>query len=99
MNATRLPEKGTLESVVLGFDFSLEATSVSTPQFIVTAELGVDPSPGMILGGSPVADGAVVLQRVDGGLDGVTYRVSCTVSTLEGDTLTLQALLPVRVRL
>lgn len=99
-----LPTKGTLESVVLGFDFSSEATTVSNPTMDVTLEVSAtgDPNPSAILVGSPQVDGsnaARVVQRVAAGLNGTSYRIQCTVQTDAGDTLTLQAILPVSVRL
>lgn len=106
---TRLQEKGTLESVVLGFDFSREAAGVLTPTFVITAETGTDPAPTLILVGEPqigefdVNDNpispALVLQRVAGGIDQVNYRIQCTVQTVEGNTLTCATILPVRQRL
>lgn len=101
--STTLPIKGTLESVVLGFDFSAETTAVTSPSVVATIESGVDDTnPSAILVGVPQVDStnpARILQRVAAGLDGATYRLQCTVQTGGGDTLTLASLLPVRLRL
>lgn len=99
-----LPTKGTLESIVLGFDFSAEATSVSSPVMDVSVEVSAngDPNPSSILVGSPAIDSsnaARVLQRVAAGLTSTSYRLQCTVQTDAGDTLTLPAILPVAARL
>lgn len=99
----KFPNKGTLESVVLGFDFSREAASVASPTFTVTCEPGVasDDAPTAILVGAPQIDTsnpALVLQRVSAGLDMVDYRIQCT-ATAGADTLTIAAILPVRLNL
>lgn len=100
----KLPVKGTLESVVLGFDFSREASSVTTPSITCEVESSdsADDTPGAVLIGSPTIDptnAAVVLQRVAAGVDLTDYRIECTVATSSGDTLTLPVILPVRARL
>lgn len=100
----RLPEKGTLESVVIGFDFSRDATSVSSPAITCAVDNadGADATPDAILVGDPTIDPtykARVLQRVAAGVDLTDYRIECTVATPAGDTLTLPVILPVRARL
>ena len=99
----KFPTKGTLESVVLGFDFSRETAVVTAPTFAITCEPGVvvDDSPADILSGASVIDPdnpARVLQRVRAGTDGVDYRIQCT-ATAGDDTLTIAAILPVRLNL
>lgn len=102
---TILPTKGTLESVVIGFNFSREAVSVSAPLSIdVSVESGLvgDPSPIDILDGEPQLDPdnpARVLQRVQGGVDATRYRLQCTALANTGDTLTCPVILPVAAHL
>lgn len=100
----RLPEKGTLESVVIGFDFSREATAVSAPSLTCEVETSgaTDDDPAAVLVDQPEVDGtnpALVLQRVAGGVDSTDYRIQCTVQTAEGNTLTCASILPVRLKL
>lgn len=98
----RLPEKGTEESIVLGFDFSRESAAVETASVEVTAETGTDGNPLSLLYGAAQIDAgkpALVLQRVAGGVDQVNYRLRCTVTTIEGDTLSCDVILPVRLKL
>ncbi len=99
----QLPVKGTLESVVLGFDFSDDFTSVdSIVSIVVTVESAPgdpDPNPTAILSGVATVDSvnlAQVNQRVFGGLDGMQYAVECTAVGDTGDTLSIVSLLPVR---
>ena len=96
----QLPTKGTLESVVLGFDFSAETLSLTIVS--VTCELrpdgADDPDPTAVLDGPPQVDignPANVLQRVIGGVNAASYTIQCTVTTPDGDTLTLGVILPV----
>ncbi len=96
----RLPIKGTAESVVLGFDFTLESSGVSNPTMTCVPEPGVavDDAPELVLSGSAQVDPnnpARVLQRVHNGVDLVDYRIQCTVQSGE-DILTCGAILPVR---
>lgn len=103
MSMKRFPTKGTGESVVLSFDFSRETTAVSSPVFecVVDHSVPGDPSPAAVLEGAPGIDSinsALVLQRVQGGVDRTDYRIECTVQTDSGDILTLGAILPVRER-
>ena len=95
-----LPTKGTLESVTLGFDFSDEAESVTILSLTcqVDASSTGDPNPSAVLVGDPQIDSsnpANVLQAVDGGVDGTTYLILCTVQTDTGSKLTCWRLLPV----
>lgn len=99
----QMPIKGVLESVVLGFDFSDECTSVLTiVSVIVTVESAAgtpDPNPMAIISGSALVDSvnvAQVNQRIIGGLDGNSYAVQCTVTTNFGDTLSYVSVVPVR---
>ena len=97
----RLPVKGTDESVVLGFDFSDEAVSVSSATLTVTVEPGVaeDPTPASILTGAYQIDptnAARVLQRVSAGVDQVDYYIKATAPGNGADILTRGAILPVR---
>jgi hypothetical protein len=98
------PAKGTLESVVLTFDFTPKTGPAPTVsnirmEIVVAAGLNVDPNPAAVLASAAqvnTANGAQVLQRVQGGLDSNDYRIQCTVDTSDGDTLTIPAILPVR---
>jgi len=97
--STRLPVKGTHESVVLVFDFSASSAASITVQLMeVSIELGVgvDPNVSSFATGAPQVSGTKVLQRVTGGVDGLDYRVECTVLTDTGDTLSVASIVPVR---
>ena len=56
---------------------------------------GVDANPSAMLSGAGQVSGTDVLQRVLGGIDGVTYRLRAVVTTSNPHTLVVSALLPV----
>lgn len=104
MSTTRLPDKAPAESVVVSFDFSAEASAVSTPSVTCSVKWAAavttaDPSPASVLQGAPQISGtnpAVVLQRVQGGLHRNDYLLSCVALDAAGNTLMVSAVLPVR---
>ncbi|MCL2656826.1 MAG: hypothetical protein FWD62_05280 [Betaproteobacteria bacterium] len=96
----RLPIKDPEESVVIEFDFSAEAASVSSPLVVASIEYSgpddADPAPMAVLSGVPQVLGASVLQRVQGGIAGTDYGLRCLAITEAGDALVASAVLPVR---
>lgn len=95
----RWQDKDPSESIVVEFDFSDLATAISTPAVTVQVPAGsIDGNPSAILSGGPVISGAKVQQRIVGGLHGVDYWLQCLAVSGTGDTLTIDAVLPVRDR-
>lgn len=92
-----LPSKDPSESVVVKFDFSGELLSVDQAQVSVSAYRGTDPNPASILLGSPQLDGPAVLQRIQGGLSGVSYNLRC-IGQGGADVIVRSDLLPVKTR-
>lgn len=88
------------ESRVLAIGFSklLAAgeTIQGTPTIAVSVIGGVDGNPNAIKSGAAVVQGADVLQRVVGGLDGVDYRLEVTVTTNVPNTIVGEVMLQVR---
>ena len=90
--------KLTTENELFTFDFSPILTTVetiSTATCTVQVKDGVDTSPNDIKVGSPAISGALVVQRVTGGLSGVVYRLEMTVTTSLSNVYTLVGDLPV----
>jgi len=86
------------ESKPLAFDYvGVLATgeTLSTSSVSVIVMNGTDASPSSILSGSSTIVGTKVLQRVQNGVNGVTYRLVCTVTTSAGNTLLALGDLPV----
>jgi len=95
-----LPIKDPDERVLLEFDFAPDlpaADTVSTALVAVEAVVaGEDASPSAVLDGSPAASGQGVLQWIEAGEEGASYRLLCTATTAQGRVLVLRAVLPVR---
>lgn len=92
-----LDYKDVQAEVFVSFDFSSASTSAANPTIVVTSiGLVTDPSPGSILSGAPVINGAKVSQLVIGGLDGALYELKCLALMSDGITeLPITATLPV----
>lgn len=100
-NAAVWPFKDPEEAFACAFDFALELiegeTLTGTPSITVAVVDGTDNSPASLKSGAPVIEGGRVLQRLVGGVAGVTYSLTCIASTSEGNTLARAAILPVEV--
>ena len=84
--------KLTTESELFSFNYSpilAVGETILTANCIVQVKDGTDPNPSAIMVGSPAIDGAVVVQRIYGGLSGVIYRLEMTVTTSLTNTYTL----------
>jgi phage gp36-like protein len=94
---TRFTDKDPADIITLNFDFSADADAVTSPTVTATVVQGTDPDPALILVGAATVEGAVVRQRVQGGLAGVDYGLICR-ATNGDDSLSIEAILPVRFR-
>ena len=84
--------KLTTENELFTFDFSPILTTtevINTASCTVQVKDGSDPNPNDIKIGSPAINGAQVVQRITGGLSGVTYRLEMTVTTSLTNVYTL----------
>lgn len=95
------PFKDPGEAFACAFDFArelVEGESITgSPQVAVAVVRGTDSEPAAIKSGNPVIEGGRVLQRLVGGVAGVTYSLTCLATTSEGNTLARAAILPVEV--
>lgn len=98
--ALTLSPKDPLERVPMTFRFDevmadddTLATAVVAVEAVVA---GTDATPNAILDGGASMQAQTVAQWITGGVAGATYRLRCTVTTTQGRTLVLRALLPVR---
>jgi hypothetical protein len=90
--------KLTTENELFTFDFSpiLGTTeTISSASCTIQVKDGTDANPSAIKVGSPAINGSLVVQRVSGGLNGVTYRLEMTVTTSLTNVYTLVGDLPV----
>jgi hypothetical protein len=84
--------KLTTENELFTFDFSPILTStetINTATCVVQVKDGSDSNPSSIMVGVPAISGAKVVQRITGGLSGVTYRLEMTITTSLTNTYTL----------
>ena len=85
------------------FDFTSKlAASETISTQVVTAAVwsGVDAAPSAIISGSASVSGSIVSQKITGGVLGVIYTLTCTITTSTSQTLTLVgqlAIIPVGI--
>lgn len=80
------------------FDFtSLLASgeTLSTATTTATVYSGTDASPSSVISGAASISGAKVTQKLTAGTLGVTYLITCTVTTSTSQTLVLEGFLPI----
>ena len=90
--------KLTTENELFTFDFSpilRTGETISSATCTVQVKDGSDSNPDDIKVGSPAISGSLVVQRVSGGLNGVTYRLEMTVTTSLTNVYTIVGDLPV----
>jgi phage gp36-like protein len=97
---TKWIDKDPGDSIVVEFDFSASATGLTgTPTIAVqVSDALADPTPADILSGTVTVVGTTVRQRIVGGITGLDYFLQCTAVSSNGDTLTIESILPVRAR-
>jgi len=91
----RWQQKDPSDVVVVEFDFSNTTALVDSATITVGVAGDADPTPSAILVGGPTIAGAIVRQRVTGGLDGVDYFFEARAVS-GSDAFTIDAVLPVR---
>lgn len=98
MSRLSFDQKGPLETVSLAFDFTSSlaaAETISTKAVVVTTYSGTDAAPSSLLNGSASSSGQVVTQSITAGVAGVTYLLTCTITTSAGQTVQLSGYLTV----
>ena len=91
-----LPVKDPGESIVMEFDFTADLPAVAAATVTITPDArGGDPNAAAMLVGMPQVAGAVVRQRVQGGIAGVAYVPRC-VATNGADVRVLADVLRVQ---
>lgn len=80
------------------FDFASRLAigeTISTASVAATVHSGTDASPSSLISGSASISGTKVTQKIAAGTEGVTYLLTCTVTTSAGQTLLLSGYLNV----
>lgn len=90
--------KLTGETQTYTFDFTSRlaaSETLSTASVTAAVYSGTDASPSAIVNGSATISGQRVTQSLTAGTLGVTYLLSCTVTTSASQTLLLEAFLTI----
>lgn len=80
------------------FDFTSDLAigeTISTQVVAASVYSGVDGTPSGIISGVASASGAIVSQKITGGVVGVIYQLLCTITTSLGQTLIQSAFLTI----
>lgn len=87
------------ETEFVGFNFQPRLANgggaIQSAAFAVAVLSGTDPSPATMKIGTPLIEGFVVKQLLGGGVAGVLYRVTVTVTTTNGQVMIESAALQV----
>lgn len=98
MSRITLPAKYAGETQNVVFDFvSRLATGETISTKVTTAAVysGTDATPSTIISGAATSSGTQVTQAITAGVIGVTYVLTCTITTSASQTLTMTALLTI----
>ena len=95
--STRFNDKDPVDVVTVTFDFTPDAPEVTSPAVTIAVVVGTDPDPSLMLVGAPLVQGAIVYQRIQGGINGNSYALQCLAFN-GGDRYSIEAILPVRTR-
>ena len=93
-----LPAKTPSEVKLVTFDFATEAVAgiaLSTPTVDKAVLSGTDPAAANLTVGAAMVSGLTVLCLVGGGLAGVVYQLTCTVTAANGEVHQILARLAV----
>lgn len=86
--------KDPAEEITLTFDYSARGGQVSNASITVRLVKGIDSNPSAILSASPQCEGALVMQKVKGGIRGCHYNIIC-YADINNDRLMIESILPV----
>jgi hypothetical protein len=95
-----LPDKTPTEEKLITFDFAVEAvvgSVLSLPTVDKSVVSGTDHGAAALTVGPVSIDGLQAQALVSGGIDGVTYRLACTVAADNGEVHQIIATLAVAV--
>ena len=98
MSRITLEGKLSSETRTESFDFTSRlaaSETISTASVAATVYSGTDASPSSIISGAASISGAQVTQKLTGGVEGVTYSLTCTANTSTSQVLKLQAFLTI----
>lgn len=98
----RFSPKDPVEVILVTFDYSdvlgITGETITSTAWSISVYDGVDPSPQTMLSGSGTFNNTSASNYIQGGVDGVTYLLSCVATTNSGETLKLSAHMLVKVQ-
>lgn len=95
---TEILPKQTGETRTQSFDFTADLAAletISSQSCTAIVFSGTDPTPNTIISGGSTATGAVVSQKLTGGILGTLYTITCTIITSNSNTLKKVGLLAI----
>jgi hypothetical protein len=98
MSKIILEAKTSGETVIETFNFISRLASsetISTAAVAAIVYSGTDASPASLISGTATISGQTVTQAVTGGVLGVVYKLTCTITTSLSQTLSVTGLLAV----
>lgn len=88
--------QGATKTLTFDFTSALGASeTISTATTSATTFSGTDASPASIISGSATISGKTVTQKITAGTSGVSYNLTCEITTSLGQTLQMQGYLAV----
>ena len=100
MTQVVLPLKPQSETSKVTFDFISKLAigeTISTATTTAAVWSGADSVPSSLISGAASISGTKVSQMLTGGVAGTVYKLSCTITTSSGQTLTIWGIVPVLV--
>jgi len=94
MPVKNMDSKAPWEIVPVTFNFEKLVTTIDSATVTVSVRVGTDPSPIDLIFSSPITNGHYVQQLIQGGIDGVIYRIRADI-TSGNEKYSLAGYLPV----
>ena len=97
-NMQNFSPKSAEEIFYLSFDFTnalVSGATISSATCAIVTYQGTDSNPQLVLSGQCVLAGNQIIQEVTGGVVGVTYAITATVTISTGEIVSLTGILPI----
>ena len=98
----KFADKDPVETVLLTLDYAENllqtGETINSAMWNIIVFSGTDPSPNAMLAAASIISGTTVSRLITGGIDGVVYKISCTVYTSIGQVLKLTGTQNVRTQ-
>lgn len=92
MNSAYLKAKSEIEIIPITWIIDRPVVSATADAQV---EIGIDPDPNGVLGFGPMIDNQVIVQYIQGGIAGNTYKISLVAQLLDNTVMCTTAYIPV----